>query len=79
MRDAIDGGGGNAPGSSTKTLEMIARRAFTSLMGEGVHEYIYFTRATVSGDYIVPPAPRAEEMYMPETYGSSRTDRVVVE
>lgn len=52
--------------------------AFTSLLWEGVHRYSYVARATTPGDFVVPPA-RAEEMYQPETFGRSGTDRVVVE
>ncbi|HUS63453.1 MAG TPA: alpha-2-macroglobulin family protein [Kofleriaceae bacterium] len=52
--------------------------AFTSLLWEGVHEYTYVARATTPGNFVVPPT-RAEEMYMPETFGRSASDRVVVE
>ncbi len=52
--------------------------AFTSLLWEGVHEYTYVARATTPGSFVVPPA-KAEEMYFPETFGRSATDRVVVE
>ncbi len=52
--------------------------AFTSLLWDGVHGYDYVARATTPGRYVVPPA-KAEEMYMPETFGRSGTDIVVVE
>lgn len=52
--------------------------AFTSLLWEGVHEYVYVCRATTPGTFVVPPA-KAEEMYEPETFGRSGTDRLVVE
>ena len=52
--------------------------AFTSLLWEGVYTYSYVARATTPGEFIVPPA-RAEEMYSPETYGRTGTDRVVVQ
>jgi uncharacterized protein YfaS (alpha-2-macroglobulin family) len=52
--------------------------AFTSLLWEGVHRYSYVARATTPGEFVVPPT-RAEEMYQPETFGRSGTDRVVVE
>lgn len=52
--------------------------AFTSLLWEGVHEYTYVCRATTPGQFVVPPA-KAEEMYQPETFGRSGTDRLVVE
>jgi uncharacterized protein YfaS (alpha-2-macroglobulin family) len=51
--------------------------AFTSLLWEGVHEYTYFARATTPGLFIVPPT-KAEEMYAPESFGRSRSDRVRV-
>jgi len=52
--------------------------AFASLLWEGVHEYSYVARATTPGNFVVPP-PKAEEMYMPETFGRGGSDRVVVE
>lgn len=52
--------------------------AFASLLWDGVHEYTYVARATTPGRYVVPPA-KAEEMYTPETFGRTGTDRVVVE
>jgi uncharacterized protein YfaS (alpha-2-macroglobulin family) len=52
--------------------------AFTSLLWEGVYTYSYVTRATVPGQFVVPPA-KAEEMYHPETFGRGASDRVSVE
>jgi hypothetical protein len=52
--------------------------AFTSLLWDGVHNYTYTARATTPGAFVVPPA-RAEEMYAPETFGRSASDRVIVE
>jgi uncharacterized protein YfaS (alpha-2-macroglobulin family) len=52
--------------------------AFTALLWEGVHAYSYVARATTPGSFVVPP-PKAEEMYMPETFGRGASDRVVVE
>jgi len=52
--------------------------AFASLLWEGVHKYDYVARATTPGSFVVPP-PKAEEMYMPETFGRGASDRVVVE
>jgi uncharacterized protein YfaS (alpha-2-macroglobulin family) len=52
--------------------------AFSSLLWEGVHTYDYVARATTPGNFVVPP-PKAEEMYMPETFGRGASDRVVVE
>ena len=52
--------------------------AFASLLWEGVHKYEYVARATTPGNFVVPP-PKAEEMYMPETFGRGGSDRVIVE
>jgi hypothetical protein len=52
--------------------------AFTPLLWDGVYEYTYFARATTPGTFIVPPA-KAEEMYSPEVFGRSGSDRVIVE
>jgi alpha-2-macroglobulin len=52
--------------------------AFASLLWEGNHEYEYIARATTPGNFVVPP-PKAEEMYMPETFGRGASDRVIVE
>lgn len=52
--------------------------AFTSLLWEGVHNYSYVARATTLGVFVVPPS-KAEEMYHPETFGRSASDRVVIE
>jgi uncharacterized protein YfaS (alpha-2-macroglobulin family) len=52
--------------------------AFTSLLWEGVYTYSYVARATTPGEFVVPPA-KAEEMYTPEVFGRTGTDRVVVE
>ena len=52
--------------------------AFTTLLWEGVYTYSYVARATTPGNFVVPPA-KAEEMYHPETFGRSASDRVIVE
>ena len=52
--------------------------AFTSLLWEGVYTYSYIARATTPGNFVVPPT-KAEEMYHPETFGRSASDRVIVE
>src|ERR687890_396087 len=52
--------------------------AFAALLWEGVHSYDYVARATTPGNFVVPPA-KAEEMYMPETFGRGGSDRVIVE
>ena len=52
--------------------------AFTSYLWEGAYEYVYICRATTPGQFVVPPA-KAEEMYTPETFGRSGSDKVRVE
>lgn len=52
-------------------------RAFADRMWAGVWDHDYVALATTPGEFVVPPA-RAEEMYAPETFGRSSTDRVVV-
>jgi uncharacterized protein YfaS (alpha-2-macroglobulin family) len=52
--------------------------AFTTLLWGGVYNYSYVARATTPGVFVVPPA-KAEEMYHPETFGRSKSDRVRVE
>jgi uncharacterized protein YfaS (alpha-2-macroglobulin family) len=52
--------------------------AFTSLLWEGVYSYSYVARATTPGAFVVPPA-KAEEMYSPEVFGRSASDKVIVE
>ncbi|RAL21513.1 hypothetical protein DL240_11665 [Lujinxingia litoralis] len=51
--------------------------AFASLVNPGVHTFNYVARATTPGSFVAPPA-RAEEMYHPETFGRSATERVRV-
>jgi hypothetical protein len=52
--------------------------AFAPLLNAGTYTYSYLVRATTPGAYIVPPC-KAEEMYMPETFGRTATEHVVVE
>jgi uncharacterized protein YfaS (alpha-2-macroglobulin family) len=52
--------------------------AFASLLWEGVWDYAYVAQATTPGTFVVPPA-KAEEMYSPETFGRSASDRLIVE
>jgi uncharacterized protein YfaS (alpha-2-macroglobulin family) len=52
--------------------------AFTSLLWDGVYNYSYVARAATPGSFVVPPT-RAEEMYSPETFGRSASDKVIVE
>ena len=51
--------------------------AFSSLINQGVYTYSYVARATTPGEFVAMPA-KAEEMYAPETFGRSATERVVV-
>jgi alpha-2-macroglobulin len=52
--------------------------AFSALVWEGVHEYVYYARATTPGRFVAAPS-KAEEMYHPETFGRSAGDVVIVE
>jgi uncharacterized protein YfaS (alpha-2-macroglobulin family) len=67
-----------APWYEHQNLRDERAEAFASLLWEGVHGYDYVARATTPGRFVVPP-PRAEEMYMPETFGRGASDRVIVE
>ncbi|MFT4974398.1 MAG: hypothetical protein ACI8S6_000280 [Myxococcota bacterium] len=51
--------------------------AFAAQVYGGVYAYSYVARATTPGHFIAPPA-RAEEMYHPETFGRTATERVVI-
>ncbi len=51
--------------------------AFAPRIGAGVYSYDYMARATTPGHYVVPPA-KAEQMYAPETFGRSGTNRLIV-
>ena len=51
--------------------------AFTTLLPGGTYEYTYVARATTPGEFVVPPTT-AEEVYAPEVFGRSASDRVVV-
>ena len=48
-----------------------------ALLPEGVHEYVYYARATTPGDFFVEPA-HAEETYFPEVFGRSDSGRFTV-
>lgn len=52
--------------------------AFSTTLWPGRHTYTYAARATTPGRFVVPPT-KAEEMYFPETFGRSATDRVIIE
>lgn len=51
--------------------------AFTSYLPAGTFEYTYIARATTPGEFVVPPT-KAEEIYAPEVFGRSSSDRVVI-
>jgi uncharacterized protein YfaS (alpha-2-macroglobulin family) len=51
--------------------------AFASMLWEGVHKYSYVARATTPGEFVAPPA-KAEEMYSPEVFGRSGSDKVII-
>lgn len=61
-----------------QNLRDVGAEAFTSILWDGVYEYSYVARATTPGEFVVPPA-KAEEMYSPEVFGRSASDRVIVE
>ncbi len=50
---------------------------FATRLSEGRHVFSYVCRATTPGSYRVAPA-RAEEMYEPEVFGRTATDRIEV-
>ncbi len=52
--------------------------AFTNYLWAGTYDYSYVARATTPGTFVVPPT-KAEEMYTPETFGRSATDKLIVE
>jgi uncharacterized protein YfaS (alpha-2-macroglobulin family) len=51
--------------------------AFSSYLYGGTYDYTYVARATTPGEFVVPPA-RAEEIYAPEVFGRTGSDRVDV-
>ena len=48
-----------------------------SRIPKGVHQYVYYARATTPGDFFVAPT-FAEETYLPEVFGRSDSGRFVV-
>ena len=48
-----------------------------SRLPQGVHEYVYYARATSPGDFFVAPA-HAEETYFPEVFGRSDSSRFTI-
>jgi uncharacterized protein YfaS (alpha-2-macroglobulin family) len=65
------------PWYSHQNLRDERAEAFAPLVWAGVHEYSYVARATTPGEFVVPPT-KAEEMYHPETFGRTATDRVII-
>lgn len=51
---------------------------FSTRLSRGVHEYIFFARATTPGDFFVAPAV-AQEEFFPEVFGRSDSTRFTVE
>ena len=51
--------------------------AYSAYLPAGTYEYTYVARATTPGTFVAPPA-KAEEIYAPEVFGRSGTDRVTV-
>ena len=49
--------------------------AFSSYLYGGTYDYTYVARATTPGSFVVPPA-KAEEIYAPEVFGRTASDRV---
>ncbi|OLC58175.1 MAG: hypothetical protein AUH85_01345 [Chloroflexi bacterium 13_1_40CM_4_68_4] len=45
---------------------------------KGIHEFVYYARATSVGDYFVAPA-HVEESFFPEVFGRSDSGRFIVE
>ncbi len=46
-------------------------------LSKGVHEYVYYARATTPGDFFVAPV-HAEETFFPEVFGRSDSSRFTV-
>lgn len=51
--------------------------AFAGYLPGGVYTYSYLAAATTPGSFVVPPTT-AKQIYAPETFGRTGTDRVVV-
>jgi len=49
----------------------------TDRLPRGIHEYVYYARATTVGDFFVAPA-HAAETYFPEVFGRSDSGRFTV-
>jgi uncharacterized protein YfaS (alpha-2-macroglobulin family) len=84
LGDERDWGGENAtrwrwygPWYDHENLRDDRVEVFTPLLWEDVYTYTYYARATTPGTFVVPPA-KAEEMYAPETFGRSATDKLII-
>jgi uncharacterized protein YfaS (alpha-2-macroglobulin family) len=73
---AMAGGGGR--GTTIRTCATPAPKPSHTYLWDGVYNYSYVARATTPGEFVVPPA-KAEEMYSPEVFGRSASDKVIVE
>ncbi|MFP5578586.1 MAG: alpha-2-macroglobulin family protein [Acidimicrobiia bacterium] len=51
--------------------------AYSAYLPAGTYDHTYVARATTPGTFVAPPA-KAEEIYAPEVFGRSGTDRVTV-
>lgn len=77
------GGADADPLSSTPTwfdhqdLRDDRAEAFAGYLPGGVYTYSYLAAATTPGSFVVPPTT-AKQIYAPETFGRTGTDRVVV-
>lgn len=52
--------------------------AFCSKLRPGKYEYSYVMRATCKGEFAIPPV-RVEEMYNPENFGRSASEKLVIQ
>lgn len=52
--------------------------AFATELEPGQYHYKYIALATTPGTFIAPPA-QAEEMYQPEIFGRTATEKVIIE
>ncbi len=50
---------------------------FAERLSPGLHTYTYYARATTYGNFVLPPS-YAEEMYSPEVFGRTGTERIKV-
>ncbi len=50
---------------------------YARTLPKGVHEYVYYARATTPGDFFVAPA-HVEQSMLPEVFGRSDSGRFTV-